>query len=705
MDFKDFNQRIKNQFVKMCKTGKLFRADVSGSEIWDLYLSSFEDEKVFRDPESSYHNCNCCKNFIRRYGNIVSIDSEGNIETLFSDIGNFKDLQEYDSPSKAIDSRLKSSNIKDVFFETYKTLNEGLNYESCNEDQDFFKLGIESNHKKYTQEEVEKFGVVNTEKVYEFNHFCIDLPKQFVDFSGRSIEEITAHYRDKYSVFKRAMEEISLDTLNLVRDLINQGSLLDGTSHLHSVEEFIKIWESSVPLGTNKERWFWQKSYELEERTAKFKNTLIGVLCSELSEGMELNKACENWNKRVDPVNYHKATAPITQRQIKEAKKFVQDNGYESSFDRRLATIDDIKSSEILHLNSGNGEIKEISVFDNVKATSTQHKRSTFDKVEEISIEKFMKDILPNCSSVEAFVENRMEGNFVTITKASDDNSKPIFKWDNNYSWTFNGNLAGKSQIKENVKSAGGNVTGFMRFSIQWNDKETPGIVDFDAHCMTPSVEIYYSHMKCTYTDGCLDVDMIDPESVGVENITWKNKSSIKDGNYRFFVKNFNNNNNTGFKAEIELNGEVYSYKKSGNLRGNTPVATITVKNGQFSIKHHLTEENQSKEIWGIETGQFHKVNLVCLSPNHWGKNKVGNLHYMFMLENSKAQNQIRGFHNENLLPELLKHRKVMEVLGATNMIEPTGKQLSGIGFNSTVRDEIIIKCSGNFKRMLKVKF
>ena len=46
-----------------------------------------------------------------------------------------------------------------------------------------------------------------------------------------------------------------------------------------------------------------------------------------------------------------------------------------------------------------------------------------------------------------------------------------------------------------------------------------------------------------------------------------------------------------------------------------------------------------------------------------------------------------------------------MEVLGTQSMIEPTDKQLSGIGFNSTVRDELIIKCSGSFKRMLKIKF
>ena len=54
--------------------------------------------------------------------------------------------------------------------------------------------------------------------------------------------------------------------------------------------------------------------------------------------------------------------------------------------------------------------------FDNVKSKSTRHKKSQFENIEEISIDKFMKDVLPTCTSVEAFLENRMKGNFVTMT-------------------------------------------------------------------------------------------------------------------------------------------------------------------------------------------------------------------------------------------------------------------------------------------------
>lgn len=73
---KNFNEKIQKQFTEMCKTGKLFRVSLTGQEIWDLYLKSFDNDPMFRDPESSVHNCNHCKNFIRRYGNIVAVTEE-----------------------------------------------------------------------------------------------------------------------------------------------------------------------------------------------------------------------------------------------------------------------------------------------------------------------------------------------------------------------------------------------------------------------------------------------------------------------------------------------------------------------------------------------------------------------------------------------------------------------------------------------------
>lgn len=697
---KEFNKKIQEKFEQISKNGKLFRVKLTGQQIWDLYLSSFNEENdpIFRDPNSTTHNCNHCNNFIRRYGNIVAIDDSYNIQTMFDvDI-----TGEYENTAKVLSAAIKASEVEEVFFETFAEL-KSLPYESCTKSSKVFQLGVASNPKRYTREEAEKFGVVKPDQLITFNHIHLFLDKMYVDMSGKSVEAIMGNYRDAKNVFQRAMETISLDTLMLVKDLINQGSLLDGATHLFKIEQIVPLKREYDGLAADKrDNWCWVKSFNLPY--AKFRNELIGVLCSDLSEGKEINEACQLWNKRVDPANYMKAVAPITKKQIEEAKKFVDENDYTESFNRRFANIDDIKVSEILHANIGDGKIKTVSIFDGVKSTSTRHKKAEFDKVEEVTIDKFMKDILPTCTSIEAFLSNNHEGNLVSLTTVNNPDSKKIFKWDNNYSWTYNGNLAGKSQIKENVKAVGGKVTGVLRCSLQWNDEDTKGIIDFDLHCVTPYAEIYYSNKKDYKTEGWLDVDMINPSSIGIENITWQKK--LRDGVYKFFVRNFSgHSNHKGFKAEIEFDGNTYTYHKTDAFRKDTEIATITVTNGVMEIKHHLPESSSSKEIYGLETNQFHKVNLVCLSPNHWEGNNVGNKHFFFMLDGCKSPTSIRSFHNENLLPELAAHRKVLEVLGTTNMIEPTNKQLSGLGFNATVRDELVVRLQGTHKRVVKIKF
>jgi hypothetical protein len=710
---KELNQKLQAQFEKMCLTGNLFRSEVSGRELWDLYLQSFDNDPVFRDPNSSTHNCNTCNSFFRRYGNIVSISKTTLKVSSIFDIeieGEFKPVV------AALSAKIKASRIADIFVETFEEL-KNLPYESCKKDSEHYKLGLEKNFKQYTQEEASVYGVVKPGEIREFNHIHLNINRNYINFSGKSPEAIMGEFRDSKNVFQRAMETISADTLNLVKDLINQGSLLDGKTHLYKVEQMIAYKDVYDDIDPEKrENWCWDTSYNLP--IAKFRNELIGVLCTELSEGEELNKACQSWNKRVDPANYMKAVAPITERQKELAKVFVQSNGFEESFNRRFATIDDIRVSEILHSNIGEETIKNVSIFDNVKPTSTRHKRSEFDGVEEVSIEKFMKDILPSCTSIEAFLSNNHEGNMVSLTTSANEDSKPIFKWDNNYSWTFKGNLAGKSQIKEAVKDAGGRVDGVLRFSMIWNDSETATDgSDLDAWCKQPDgVNIGYSTGyrrdrgdAKTRLSGQLDLDNTSPSGkLAIENIWFSNLNKMRDGVYKFWVHQFSARNSKGFKVEIEFDGEIYTYVYDKPVSQTVDVAEVTLSNGKFSIKHLLPVSDGlgvAKTIYGLESNKFHKVNLVCLTPNHWGDNNIGNKHYLFMLDGCKVDSRIRSFHNENLIPELAQHRAVLEVLGAANMIEPSDKQLSGLGFNATVNDELILKLQGSYKRTIKIKF
>jgi len=53
----------------------------------------------------------------------------------------------------------------------------------------------------------------------------------------------------------------------------------------------------------------------------------------------------------------------------------------------------------------------------------------------------------------------------------------------------------------------------------------------------------------------------------------------------------------------------------------------------------------------------------------------------------------------------LTEHRKVFDVLADKMKCPVSNDQLSGLGFSSTVRNELICKVTGSFERIVKVKF
>ena len=212
------------------------------------------------------------------------------------------------------------------------------------------------------------------------------------------------------------------------------------------------------------------------------------------------------------------------------------------------------------------------------------------------------------------------------------------------------------------------------------------------------------------WTDGFLDVDIIYPgREVAVENITWANRNRMKDGIYKFFVKQFNGSVKNGFRAEIEFDGQLYSFDYPHSMRRGevVMVAEVILNDGKFTIKEVIPSSVSSKEIWGVKTNEFVPVSVICYSPNYWSnvEKKVGHRHVFFMLKGCINDENPSGMFNEFLVQDLYEHRKVMEALGSKMRVEDSDDQLSGIGFATDKRAEVVVKVIGNVERVLKIKF
>jgi hypothetical protein len=681
MKFQDYLKKMHEHFGEMTKdTSQLFEINVDKDELWDTYLESFAPEynKIFRERRE--HDCSCCRSFIKRAGNVVVI-KDNKLTTLWDFNANENQFdKEYQPVINAMSEFIKSKAVSDIFITKDN------------------RIGTPSNKE-----------MLDDGKIITWNHLFLDIPRQFVDSSSKSEGDLKGSFRDIRNVFKRSLDELTIDSVETVLELIYSNTLYKGEEWKRQLESFLEYKKEYMELDYNlKDNYVWEKSAKAGAFVGKIRNNAVGTLLINISEGMDLDLAVRKYETIVAPSNYKRPKAIYTPKMLEDAKQKLSDLGYMDSLKRRHATLDDITINNILFADRDSTKrIIGDDIFGEMSKSIPINVKK-FSKADEISIGDFINNVLPTTTSLEILLENKHSSNLMSLIAPQIKDSKSMFKWNNNFSWAYSGNVT--DSMKELVKSAGGKVDGDLRFSIQWNDIGSD-THDLDAHCIEPNKnEIYYGQKLSRTTKGVLDVDIQRPSAniPAVENITWASRHTMQDGNYVFFAKDYSGVGfKHGFRAEIEFDGQIYSFD-CHNVRcgGKVEVAKVNLKNGIFTISETLKSSMSSKEIWGLNTNQFAPVSVISYSPNYWDEqNGIGNKHYFFMLKDCINSESPNGFYNEFLNQELNENRKVMEALGSKLSVEAVEDQLSGLGFSSTMRNEVIVKVKGKTERVLKIKF
>ena len=683
MRFEEFSKALNEHLEKMMRSNRgLFQVAVDKDEMYNKYLDSYplESNKIYRTRRE--FDCSCCHSFVKRMGNVVAL-IDGKVVTIW---GFHTGDAVYQPMLDAMDAYIKGKTISDVFFS-----------------------GDEMIGTPVSREQLEDGTIV------KWNHMAVKLPKRYViDKRFSSVEAEQGIRRDTRNVFKRSLEEISIDATETVLELIGSNSLYRGEEWLGILQKFLKYQKEYAGLdATNKELYTWMNASVAGMSIGRIRNHSIGTLLVNISEGMDLDEAVRKYEQIVAPTNYKRPKAIFTKKMLEDAKKEIEKLGYMDSLARRFARLDDITVNNILFANRdaakkmGGGDIfAEMAGY-----VAVNPKR--FSKVEEIGIDKFVSDVLPGAREVEVLLENRHSGNLVSLIAPENVDAPSMFKWNNGFSWAYSGNVA--DSMKQRVKAAGGKIDGDLRFSIQWNE-DGKDDCDLDAHCkeVATNTEIYYGSYRgrkgISPCGGNLDVDIIHPgKDIAVENIVYADKTKMKPGQYAFFVHQFSGSAKSGFRAEIEFGGNVYSYDYSNRMRTDeyVQVAIVSVdKDRNLSIIHLLKESASGCEVWGLKTNQFAPASVIMMSPNFWDEQKgIGNRHFFFMLKGCINPENPNGMFNEYLKEELLKHKRVFEALGVKTAVKDDPEQLSGIGFSATKHDNVIVKVKGNTERTMKVIF
>lgn len=656
--FQAFAKAVEARFRAM-SSGELFSTDVE--DLFGTYLGAFPvgSNPIFRTRTE--HDCSCCKNFVRNIGHLIAL-KDGKVETVWDVDPNLLPFP-YDVVAAKLAQIVRKAAIVSVF-----RTKEG-------------RYGAEASSE------------LMEGRAHRWHHFWCDVPAKF---RSTRPEEARGQINTVAQVFRRGLEELSLDAIDTVIDLINQNSLYRGAEHLSAVKAFRKL-HHGYPRDASaaeKDVYVWSN---INDPAARFRNTVIGTLVIDLSAGEELDKAVRSFESKVAPQNYKRTTALITPKMIDQAVDKLKELGLESAIERRFARIEDVSVNNVLFVdNSVKGRMKDGLaglLMDQVKTPKVDIKGA-----EPIKIADFLSSVVPQASSIDLLVSNKHLSNFMSLTAPVHADAGRLFKWDNGFAWSYDGDAA--DSIKQRVKKAGGRVDGAMRVSLAWFNYD-----DLDLHVIEPRGGQHISYMnkgRIGEMRGVLDVDMnISPTTrEPVENIVWTNRP--RDGVYKVAVHSYTKRESldVGFTLEVEYDGRIehYTHAAAVTSRNQVQALEITVRDGRvvsIAALKGLVGGSLSQEKWGVNTETLVPVNTLLASPNHWDGQGVGNKHWFFILKGCLNPEPVRGIYNEFLKGELEPHRKVFEVLGAKTKCPVVPQQLSGIGFSSTRADEATVVVKG----------
>ncbi len=684
MNDANYHKIVAKSFQDLVKESNVFVVDIDGDVLWEQYLAAFPEgtNPIFK--KRTEHDCSCCRQFIRRAGNVVAI-RDGVIHTVW-DRAAEEAPAPYDVVAATMRDIVKGASVRDLF--------------RVAQNETGFGAALTRSLDPETQEAL------------TWNHLHTgEVPR---NYRAASPDQVRGDYRTTAQVFERGLIELTPDAVDTVIGLVTANGLYRGEEHKPALVQFQKVQREYLAKSEGRERnlFVWANA---SNPAARFRNTVIGTLVQDLSEGKELEHAVRGFETKVAPTNYKRTTALITPGMVKKAMETIEALGLESALERRFAVIGDISVNDVKWVDGAVKPLMKGGIGDVLMQHAVAGKVvSAEERAEDISLDDFVTKVLPQTTSVELLLKNELVANLVSLTAPIHPEPKQLFKWSNDFAWSYGGNVA--DSIKDRVKKAGGKVDGAaLRVSLSWYNFD-----DLDLHIHEPpgrgvyaaAAHIYFRN-KRGWTGGTLDVDMnagSGKTREAVENIVWSTKPA--DGAYRVVVNNYTQRetSNPGFVIEMESGGKLthFAYNKAVRNGGDVVVATLHVKNGvveQIEVGDPgITAGSIAQEKWGLKTEQYVKVSAVTLSPNYWGDNAVGNKHTFFVLDGAKNDEPARGFYNEFLHSRLEPHRKVFEVIGDKTKCRPADEQLSGLGFSSTKKESFIVRAQqGKKQRVFNV--
>jgi len=291
-NFKKFKKNVETQFKSMYPNGKeLYLTDIDREVLWLEYLSLFPEDanQIFR--ERTKHDCQNCRTFVKRFGNIVAISQSGALMSIWDNHSSME--YPYNEVAKGMSKLVKKFNIKSIW-RTYEK-----------------SMGID-----HTTQRTENGDI-------RWQHLHCTAPQKFI-VNGDGINGFLVESKTRQESFHRALSTLSLDAIDTTLELIGPEKRTDDEQYLYKGNEYRgivsefrkhKIKFDKIKTVDGKNRYAWTVTAKTPHISG-IRNSVIGTLLQDLSEGVDLNGAIGAFESKVAPDNFKRSSKIVSKGMI-----------------------------------------------------------------------------------------------------------------------------------------------------------------------------------------------------------------------------------------------------------------------------------------------------------------------------------------------------------------------------------------------------
>lgn len=380
--------------------GLVFRTDLDRNELYEAYLAGFPTPELRQE-----HTCSCCKDFLRTYGGLVTIDPEtGKTQSLLWD--EEKAPPEYSEAVRRMRTLVESSQILSVFYPDAKTRN-GMSL--------------------YAFGNAQRGG---------FAHFAVTLTGLRQRPNGVKTEyENMAESRENFRLLITSLIDLKPETVEKgVAAFSNHAQLSCYPQHVDTVTWFSKL-QTAFRAQRNHE-WrrnlVWAQVVRQNMGKLRIGQTVVGEFLHTLQLGETLEVATRTFLRMVDPKDYMRPKAPATQANINRGEEIIAKLGLATALVRRNATLADVPESEYVWRQAPTNDEAPAGegVFSHLKAKdSAPELRNEVINGGTVTWDKFVNKVLPMAESIEFYVPHSKQ-NFGTLVTAVHADAKPLLVYD-----------------------------------------------------------------------------------------------------------------------------------------------------------------------------------------------------------------------------------------------------------------------------------